>query len=171
MQTRVANCTKPYTPKCNALFSKEPHINTETYRQTIQRQISTQIQNRAKLPLLTSFVSSESIAALNQTPLTLPKSRYALPLHRLKGSRRLPASARNQRGMLTAKLNGKQIGRSKDRKLIVESCRLQDAIKSQQNLTHSAMPVYQTHRYCTDAILQNIMPELRRQCPYKETSP
>ncbi len=84
-----------YAQNVTLCFLKEPHINTETYRQTIQRQISTQLETGNAAT--DSFVSSV-IAALNQyTVDPCQRADTPLPLHRLKGSRR-PASA-HQRGM------------------------------------------------------------------------
>ena len=70
-----------YAQNVTLCFLKEPHINTETYRQTIQRQISTQLKTGNTAT--DSFVSSV-IAALNQYTVDLAKERYALPLRKLK---------------------------------------------------------------------------------------
>ena len=66
--------TDLYARNVDLFFLKEPHINTETYRQTIQRQINAQLQTGSAAT--DNFVSSV-IAALINTPPTLPPSRYA----------------------------------------------------------------------------------------------
>ena len=81
-----------YARNINLYFLKEPHINTETYRQTIQRQISTQLQTGNAAT--DSFVSAV-IAALNKYTVDLAKEQIRLCAG-AKGSRR-PAPA-YQRG-------------------------------------------------------------------------
>ena len=71
--------TDLYARNVDLFFLKEPHINTETYRQTIQRLAFAQAQKEVD------------------------------DLHQ-----------RTREGMLTAKLNGKQIGQVAGRKLIIK---------------------------------------------------
>lgn len=64
-----------YAQSVTLCFLKEPHINTETYRQTIQRQISTQLKTGNAAT--DSFVSSV-IDALNQYTVDLAKEQIRL---------------------------------------------------------------------------------------------
>ena len=70
-----------YSRGVTLVFLKEPHINTETYRQTIQRQISTQLKTGNTAT--DSFVSSV-IAALNQYTVDLAKEQIRLAFAKLK---------------------------------------------------------------------------------------
>lgn len=97
-------------------FLKEPHIDTETYRQTIQRQISTRLETGSAAT--DSFVSAV-IDALNQYTVALAKEQIRLAF----GQAQKEVDDLHQRtkeGMLTAKLNGKQIGQTAGRKLTVK---------------------------------------------------
>lgn len=97
-------------------FLKEPHIDTETYRQTIQRQISTRLETGSAAT--DSFVAAV-IDALNQYTVALAKEQIRLAF----GQAQKEVDDLHQRtkeGMLTAKLNGKQIGQTAGRKLTVK---------------------------------------------------
>lgn len=97
-------------------FLKEPHINTETYRQTIQRQINSHLETGNSAT--DSFVSAV-IDALNQYTVALAKEQIKLAF----GQAQKEVDDLHQRtkeGMLTAKLNGKQIGQVAGRKLTVK---------------------------------------------------
>ena len=105
-----------YARNINLYFLKEPHINTETYRQTIQRQISTQLQTGNAAT--DSFVSAV-IAALNKYTVDLAKEQIRLAFAQAqKEVDDLHQSTKE--GMLTAKLNGKQIGQQPGRKLNIK---------------------------------------------------
>ena len=107
-------------------FLKEPHIDTETYRQTIQRQISTQLKTGNAAT--DSFVSSV-IAALNQYTVDLAKEQIRLAFAQAQKEVD-DLHQRTREGMLTAKLNGKQIGQERGRKLVVKkAAACKDAIK------------------------------------------
>lgn len=107
-------------------FLKEPHINTETYRQTIQRQISPQLKTGNAAT--DSFVSSV-IAALNQYTVDLAKEQIRLAFAQAQKEVD-DLHQRTREGMLTAKLNGKQIGQKRGRKLVVKkAAACKDAIK------------------------------------------
>ena len=115
-----------YTQNVTLCFLKEPHINTETYRQTIQRQINTQLETGNAAT--DSFVSSV-IAALNQYTVDLAKEQIRLAFAQAQKEVD-DLHQRTREGMLTAKLNGKQIGQERGRKLIVKkAAACKDAIK------------------------------------------
>lgn len=97
-----------YAQNVTLCFLKEPHINTETYRQTIQRQISPQLKTGNAAT--DSFVSSV-IAALNQYTVDLAKEQIRLAFAQAQKEVD-DLHQRTREGMLTAKLNGKQIGQS-----------------------------------------------------------
>ena len=105
-----------YARNINLYFLKEPHINTETYRQTIQRQISTQLQTGNAATA--SFVSAV-IAALNKYTVDLAKEQIRLAFAQAQKEVD-DLHQRTKEGMLTAKLNGKQIGQRPGRKLNIK---------------------------------------------------
>ena len=97
-------------------FLKEPHINTETYRETIQRQIHAQFETGNVAT--DSFVSAV-IDALNQYTVALAKEQIKLAF--VQAQKEVDdLHQRTKEGMLTAKLNGKQIGQVAGRKLCVK---------------------------------------------------
>lgn len=97
-------------------FLKEPHINTETYRETIQRQIHAQFETGNVAT--DSFVSAV-IDALNQYTVALAKEQIKLAF--VQAQKEVDdLHQRTREGMLTAKLNGKQIGQVAGRKLSVK---------------------------------------------------
>lgn len=97
-------------------FLKEPHINTETYRETIQRQIHAQFETGNVAT--DSFVSAV-IDALNQYTVALAKEQIKLAF--VQAQKEVDdLHQRTKEGMLTAKLNGKQIGQVAGRKLSVK---------------------------------------------------
>ena len=115
-----------YAQNVTLCFLKEPHINTETYRQTIQRQINTQLETGNAAT--DSFVSSV-IAALNQYTVDLAKEQIRLAFAQAQKEVD-DLHQRTREGMLTAKLNGKQIGQERGRKLVVKkAAACKDAIK------------------------------------------
>ena len=105
-----------YARNINLYFLKEPHINTETYRQTMQQQISTQLQTGNAAT--DSFVSSV-ISALNQYTVDLAKEQIRLAFAQAQKEVD-DLHQRTKEGMLNAKLNGKQIGQQPGRKLTVK---------------------------------------------------
>lgn len=115
-----------YAQNVTLCFLKEPHINTETYRQTIQRQISPQLKTGNAAT--DSFVSSV-IAALNQYTVDLAKEQIRLAFAQAQKEVD-DLHQRTREGMLTAKLNGKQIGQERGRKLVIKKTAVcKDAIK------------------------------------------
>ena len=105
-----------YARNIDLFFLKEPHINTETYRQTIQRQINAQLQTGSAAT--DNFVSSV-ISALNQYTADLAAEQIRLAFAQAQKEVD-DLHQRTREGMLTAKLNGKQIGQVAGRKLIIK---------------------------------------------------
>lgn len=108
--------TDLYARNIDLYFLKEPHINTETYRQTIQRQINAQLQTGSAAT--DNFVSSV-ITALNQYTADLAAEQIRLAFAQAQKEVD-DLHQRTREGMLTAKLNGKQIGQVAGRKLIIK---------------------------------------------------
>lgn len=108
--------TDLYARNVDLFFLKEPHINTETYRQTIQRQINAQLQTGSAAT--DNFVSSV-IAALNQYTADLAAEQIRLAFAQAQKEVD-DLHQRTREGMLTAKLNSKQIGQMAGRKLIIK---------------------------------------------------
>ena len=108
--------TELYGRNVDLYFLKEPHINTETYRQTIQRQINAQLQTGSAAT--DNFVSSV-ITALNQYTADLAVEQIRLAFAQAQKEVD-DLHQRTREGMLTAKLNGKQIGQVAGRKLIIK---------------------------------------------------
>lgn len=101
-------------------FLKEPHINTETYRETIQRQIHAQFETgNVATDSFVSAVIDAFIDALNQYTVALAKEQIKLAF--VQAQKEVDdLHQRTKEGMLTAKLNGKQIGQVAGRKLSVK---------------------------------------------------
>ena len=98
------------------VFLKEPHINTETYRQAIQRQINTQLDTGNAAT--DSFVSSV-IAALNQYTIDLAGEQIRLAFGQAQKEVE-DLHQRTKEGIETARRNGKQIGQRKGAQLHVK---------------------------------------------------
>lgn len=128
-----------YAQNVTLCFLKEPHINTETYRQTIQRQISTQLKTGNAAT--DSFVSSV-IAALNQYTVDLAKEQIHLAFAQAQKEVD-DLHQRTREGMLTAKLNGKQIGQERGSWLSrrLPPARMPSRSTARILMAHSAMPI------------------------------
>lgn len=96
----------------NLIFLKEPHINTEVYRETLQKQINIYIDtgNAATDKFLNAIMD-----ALNQFVIDLAKEQIRLAFEQAEKEVR-DLKRRTSEGIQTAKLNGKQIGRIAGRK-------------------------------------------------------
>lgn len=89
-------------------FLKEPHINTETYKKAIQSQIEIKLQTGNKA---TDNLMNTIIEALNTYSLELAKEQIKIAFEQAEKEVQ-DLHQRTKEGMLTAKLNGKQIGRA-----------------------------------------------------------
>lgn len=89
-------------------FLKEPHINTEVYKQAMQSQIDIKLNtgNRATDELMNTIIE-----ALNKYSLELAKDQITIAFKQAEKEVQ-DLHQRTKEGMLTAKLNGKQIGRA-----------------------------------------------------------
>lgn len=97
-------------------FLKEPHIDTETYKQSIERQIQASLSTGS---LATDNFVQAVIDALNQYTIDLAKEQIRLAFKQAQKEVD-DLHQRTREGMLTAKLNGKQIGQRPGRKLVVK---------------------------------------------------
>lgn len=98
------------------VFLKEPHINTETYRQSLERQIQICIESgdEAMDELMCSVIES-----LNRYILTLAERQIRLAFEQSEKEVE-DLHQRTREGIETARLNGKQIGQQKGTKLITK---------------------------------------------------
>lgn len=93
-----------YNMGINLVFLKEPHINTETYKNAI----STKVQ-------MTGTNADILLKAINEYLMTLAKEQIRIAFEQAE-KEVLDLHQRTSEGMKTAKLNGKQIGRIKGNK-------------------------------------------------------
>lgn len=95
------------------VFLKEPHINTETYRQSLEKQIQVSIESGddAMDQLMHSVIES-----LNRYILTLAERQIRLAFEQAE-KEVADLHQRTKEGIETARLNGKQIGQTKGVKL------------------------------------------------------
>lgn len=105
-----------YRRGVNLCFLKEPHINTDTYKQALQRQIGT-------APETGSAATDRFVAgvmdALNRYTADLAAEQIRLAfVHAQKEVDDL--HQRTREGLMTARLNGRQIGQVPGRKLHVK---------------------------------------------------
>ena len=89
-------------------FLKEPHINTEVYKQAMQSQIDIKLNTGNKA---TDELMNTIIEALNKYSLELAKEQIKIAFEQAEKEVQ-DLHQRTREGMLTAKLNGKQIGRA-----------------------------------------------------------
>lgn len=90
------------------IFLKEPHINTSVYRQALDNQIKLKLDtgNKATNELMNSIID-----ALNLYTIALAKEQIQIAFNQAQKEVE-DLHQRTKEGMLTAKLNGKQIGRA-----------------------------------------------------------
>jgi len=91
---------------------KEPHINTEVYKQALQNQIEIKLNTGNKA---TDEFINNIIEALNKYTIDLAKAQIRIAFEQAE-KEVLDLHQRTSEGMKTAKLNGKQIGRVEGRK-------------------------------------------------------
>ena len=93
-----------YNMGINLVFLKEPHINTDTYKNAI----STKVQ-------MTGTNADILLKAINEYLMTLAKEQIRIAFEQAE-KEVIDLHQRTSEGMKTAKLNGKQIGRIKGNK-------------------------------------------------------
>lgn len=102
-----------FNKNVSLVFLKEPHINTEVYKRTLENQV--QINLNTGNDATDQFISN-IIAALNAYTIDLAKEQIRLVF----GQAQKEVDDLHQRtveGLITARINGKQIGQEKGVKL------------------------------------------------------
>lgn len=96
---------------------KEPHINTDTYKQALQRQVSSSPETGSAA---TDRFVSGIMDALNRYTADLAKEQIRLAFAQAQKEVD-DLHQRTREGILTARLNGKQIGQMPGRKLTIKN--------------------------------------------------
>lgn len=94
------------------VFLKEPHINTDVYKQALQNQIEIKLNTGNKA---TDEFINNIIEALNKYTIDLAKAQIRIAFEQSE-KEVMDLHQRTSEGIKTAKLNGKQIGRIKGNK-------------------------------------------------------
>ena len=98
------------------VFLKEPHINTETYKRALDNQIEVNLTTGNEAT--DNFIQG-IIEALNRYTIELAKEQIKLVFAQAQKEVD-DLHTRTAEGLLTAKLNGKQVGQPKGAKLITK---------------------------------------------------
>lgn len=98
------------------VFLKEPHINTATYKQAVDKQISITMNSGDEA---TDDLMKTMIEALNRYILTLAERQIRLAFEQSE-KEVADLHQRTREGMETARLNGKQIGQPAGVKLVTK---------------------------------------------------
>ena len=98
-----------YQQGIELVFLKEPHINTSTYRKALSRSIQT-IGNKYADPYIKATNEILMLLAEDQIRLAFEQSEKEVSVLR----------ELTREGIKTARLNGKQIGQKKGKKLVVK---------------------------------------------------
>lgn len=93
-----------FTLGINLVFLKEPHINTDTYKNAINTKVK-----------MTGTNADILLKAINEYLMTLAKEQIRIAFEQAE-KEVLDLHQRTSEGMKTAKLNGKQIGRIQGKK-------------------------------------------------------
>lgn len=94
-----------YNSGINLVFLKEPHINTDTYKQALQNNVA-----------LTGGTVDYILEGVNKYLLALAKEQIRLAFEQSE-KEVADLHQRTKEGLITAKLNGKQIGQKQGAKL------------------------------------------------------
>lgn len=94
-----------YNSGVNLVFLKEPHINTDTYKQALQNNVA-----------LTGGTVDYILEGVNKYLLALAKEQIKLAFEQSEKEVE-DLHQRTREGLITAKLNGKQVGQKKGAKL------------------------------------------------------
>jgi DNA invertase Pin-like site-specific DNA recombinase len=97
----------------NLIFLKEPHINTDTYRQAMENKLQIAINSG---DADTDELMTGIIEALNKYIMRLAKKQIQLAFSQAE-KEVADLHQRTREGIVTAKLNGKQIGQKQGNKL------------------------------------------------------
>ena len=100
----------------NIIFLKEEYINTEVYRKALENQINIELStgNKATDELMQTIIS-----ALNKYTLALAKEQIKKAFDQAEKEVQ-DLHQRTKEGIITAKLEGKQIGQTKGTNLITK---------------------------------------------------
>ncbi len=98
-----------YDKGINIVFLKEPHINTSTYRKALENQINIELTTGNNA---TDEFIKGMIEVLNKYSIALAKEQIKKAFEQAEKEVQ-DLHQRTKEGILTAKLNGKQIGRAK----------------------------------------------------------
>lgn len=93
----------------NLIFLKEPHINTEVYKKALENQIKIRLNTGNKA---TDELFNTIIEALNKFTIELAKEQIRIAFDKAQAEVD-KLHQRTKEGILTAKLNGIQVGRKK----------------------------------------------------------
>lgn len=107
---------KLYNSGVKLVFLKEPHINTETYRKEIEKQINLTVSTGDKA---TDDLMSAIFEALNKYVLNLAERQITLAFEQSEKEVE-DLKQRTREGIETARLNGKQIGRATGTKIHIK---------------------------------------------------
>ena len=105
-----------FNKNINLVFLKEPHINTATYKQAIDNQISITMNSG---DAATDDLMKAIIEALNKYIFTLAERQIRLAFEQSEKEVE-DLHQRTKEGMETARLNGKRIGQPKGAKLVTK---------------------------------------------------
>ncbi len=105
-----------FNKNINLVFLKEPHINTATYKQAIDNQISITMNSGDDA---TDDLMKAIIEALNKYIFTLAERQIRLAFEQSEKEVE-DLHQRTKEGMETARLNGKRIGQPKGAKLVTK---------------------------------------------------
>ena len=115
---------KLFNRNVKIVFLKEPHINTDVYKEALNNQIKLKLKtgNKATDELMNSIID-----ALNKYTIALAKEQIKVVFD--QAEKELQAlHQRTSEGIETARLDGKQIGQIKGRKLNVKKAQNAKAV-------------------------------------------
>lgn len=104
---------KLFNKNVNLIFLKEPHINTDTFKKALENQIEVNLNTGNKA---TDTFINGIIEALNRYTIDLAKEQIKLVFAQAQKEVE-DLHIRTSEGLITARLNGKQIGQTKGAKL------------------------------------------------------
>ena len=98
---------KLFNEGINLIFLKEPHINTDVYKRALENQIKIRLETGNKA---TDDLINTIIEALNKFTIELAKEQIRIAFDKAQAEVD-KLHQRTKEGILTAKLNGKKVGR------------------------------------------------------------
>ena len=98
---------KLFNDGINLIFLKEPHINTDVYKRALENQIKIRLETGNKA---TDDLINTIIEALNKFTIELAKEQIRIAFDKAQAEVD-KLHQRTKEGILTAKLNGKKVGR------------------------------------------------------------